>query len=75
MPFSSIRYVYFAEKGVTGVTGELLNDLVGKLREEMQNGLEAGTDEAEQVGSHFEATLDHIQKKGEEIACFRAVTA
>ena len=48
---SSCRYVYFAEKGVKGVTAETLEELIAKLREEMGSGggLEAGTEEAEQV--------------------------
>ncbi len=43
------RYVYFAEKGVSGVTSAVLDELISRLKEEMQTGLEAGTDEAEQV--------------------------
>ncbi len=51
---SSCRYVYFAEKGVKGVTAETLEELIAKLREEMGSGggLEAGTEEAEQVFQH-----------------------
>ena len=62
------KYIYFAEKGLTGVTEELLQELIKRIREELPD-LEAGSDEADQVSKHFENTMSHIkvrQENGEE---------
>ena len=60
------KYIFFAEKGHTGVSEDLLQELVKRIRDELPN-IEA--EEAEQVNKHFENTLAHIkvrQEAGEE---------
>ena len=60
------KYIFFAEKGHTGVTEEIIQELVNRVREELPN-IEA--DETEQITKHFENTLAHIkvrQETGEE---------
>lgn len=60
------KYIFFAEKGHTGITDEILQELVNRVREELPN-IEA--DETEQISKHFENTLAHVkvrQENGEE---------
>ena len=60
------KYIFFAEKGHTGITDEILQELVNRVREELPN-IEA--DETEQISKHFENTLAHVkvrQESGEE---------
>merc|ERR1712122_333247 len=56
------KYIFFAEKGHTGVTEEILQELVNRVREELPN-IEA--DETEQITRHFENTLAHIKIRKE----------
>lgn len=62
------KYIYFSEKGHSGVTEEILQELVNRIREELPN-LESGSDEADQINQHFANTMAHIkirQETGEE---------
>lgn len=60
------KYIFFAEKGHTGVTEEILQELTKRIREELPN---VDAEEADQITKHFENTLGHIkvrQEAGEE---------
>merc|ERR1712223_1614117 len=56
------KYIFFAEKGHTGVTEEIIQELIKRIREELPN-IEA--DEAEQVNKHFDNTIAHIKVRQE----------
>ncbi|XP_002130247.2 vacuolar protein sorting-associated protein 35 [Ciona intestinalis] len=53
------KYIYFYERGCTGITVDLLNQLIAKIREEL-GGLESSDCEVIQI--HFDNTLRHIQQ-------------
>ncbi|XP_068082670.1 vacuolar protein sorting-associated protein 35 [Anabrus simplex] len=55
------HYVYFYEKGNVEVTVQMLNQLIGKIREELPN-LEAN-EETEQINKHFTNTLEHLRNR------------
>ena len=62
------KYIFFAEKGHTGVTDEILQELVHRIREELPN---IDPDESEQISKHFENTMYHVkvrQANGEELS-------
>merc|ERR1719412_2461417 len=58
------KYIFFSEKGHTGVSDEILQELVKRISEELPN-IEAGSDEADQVSKHFENTMSHIKVRQE----------
>ncbi|XP_017786600.1 PREDICTED: vacuolar protein sorting-associated protein 35 isoform X2 [Nicrophorus vespilloides] len=55
------HYVYFYENGNDQVTVQMLNQLIGKIREESPN-LES-SEETEQITKHFNNTLDHLRAR------------
>lgn len=55
------HYIYFYEKGNDQVTVQMLNQLIGKVREELPN-LEA-SDETEQINKHLSNTLEHLRNR------------
>uniref|UniRef100_A0A1B6CMY9 Vacuolar protein sorting-associated protein 35 n=2 Tax=Clastoptera arizonana TaxID=38151 RepID=A0A1B6CMY9_9HEMI len=55
------HYVYFYEKGNDQVTVAMLNQVVGKIREELPN-LES-TEETEQISKHFTNTIEHLRNR------------
>jgi len=57
------RYLYYFEKGNEAVNSAILNQLIGKIREDLP-GLEV-SDEMEQITKHFNNTVLHIQSKKE----------
>jgi vacuolar protein sorting-associated protein 35 len=62
------KYIFYYEKGHSGITEEILQELIKRIKEELP-GLEAGSDESEQVTKHFDNTIAHIkvrQESGEE---------
>lgn len=57
------HYVYFFEKGNDQVTVAILNQVIGKIKEELPN-LEP-SDETEQISKHFYNTLEHLKSRME----------
>ncbi|XP_064640905.1 vacuolar protein sorting-associated protein 35-like [Lineus longissimus] len=57
------HYIYFYEKGNDQVTIQVLNQLIGKIREELPN-LEAN-EETEQINKHFQNTIEHLRNRME----------
>lgn len=55
------HYIYFFEKGNSQITVQHLNQVIGKIKEDLPN-LDAG-DETEQITKHFKNTLDHLQSR------------
>lgn len=55
------HYIYFYEKENDQVTIQMLNQLIGKIREELPN-LEAN-EETEQINKHFTNTLEHLRNR------------
>ncbi|GFG38277.1 hypothetical protein Cfor_01909 [Coptotermes formosanus] len=55
------HYIYFYEKENDQVTIQILNQLIGKIREELPN-LEAN-EETEQINKHFNNTLEHLRNR------------
>ncbi|KAJ9581751.1 hypothetical protein L9F63_003820 [Diploptera punctata] len=55
------HYIYFYEKDNDQVTVQMLNQLIGKIREELPN-LEAN-EETEQINKHFTNTLEHLRNR------------
>ena len=56
------KYVYFYERGHTGIKIEVLQEIVDRIKEELPN-LEAGSDEADQINKHFDNTVAHLALK------------
>jgi vacuolar protein sorting-associated protein 35 len=56
-------YIYFFEKGNDQITVQILNQMVGKIREELPN-LEVSED-TDQINKHFKNTLEHIRLQKE----------
>jgi len=59
------KYVYFASKGLRAAaqgTDSPAAELVAKLREEVA-GMHEATEEADQICTHFSATLEHVRQK------------
>ena len=56
------KYIFFAEKGHVGVSDEIMQELIKRIREELPN-IEA--DEADQVNKHFDNTIAHIKVRQE----------
>jgi len=54
-------YLFFLEKGNEEVSVSLVNQLLEKVREELQN-LEKN-DESQQISKHFLNTIEHIKTK------------
>lgn len=52
------HYIYFYEKGNDQVGVQILNQVIGKIKEELSN-LES-SEEAEQITKHFNNTLEHL---------------
>lgn len=57
------HYIYFFEKGNDQVSVQILNQVIGKIKEELPN-LES-SDETEQITKHFQNTIDHIKSRKE----------
>lgn len=57
------HYTYFYEKGNDQVNVEILNQVIGKIKEELRN-LET-SEEAEQITKHFNNTLEHLKSRKE----------
>lgn len=57
------HYVYFFEKGNDQVTVAVLNQVIGKIKEELPN-LEP-SDETDQISKHFYNTLEHLRSRME----------
>lgn len=55
------HYIYFYEKDNEQVSVQVLNQLIGKIREELPN-LEAN-EETEQINKHFTNTLEHLRNR------------
>lgn len=55
------HYIYFFEKGNDQITVAVLNQVIGKIREEIPN-LEA-CEETEQINKHFSNTLEHLRAR------------
>ncbi|XP_014246771.1 vacuolar protein sorting-associated protein 35 isoform X2 [Cimex lectularius] len=55
------HYIYFYEKGNEMVTIAILNQLIGKIREELPNL--GSNDETEQISKHLNNTLQHIKDR------------
>ncbi|XP_044735777.1 vacuolar protein sorting-associated protein 35 isoform X2 [Chrysoperla carnea] len=55
------HYLFFYEKGNDQVNIQILNQLIGKIREELPN-LEV-SEETEQINKHFVNTIDHIKNR------------
>ena len=67
------KYIFFAEKGHSGVSDEILQELVKRIRDELPN---VEPEEADQITRHFENTLAHLrvrQEAGEE-PTFRGIS-
>jgi len=58
------HYTYFLEKGNSHITVAMLNELIGKIKEDLP-GLDAG-EEADQIGQHFSNTIVHLKMKVED---------
>merc|ERR1711962_1266306 len=56
------KYIFFAEKGHAGISDEIMQELIKRIREELPN-IEA--EEAEQVNKHFDNTIAHIKVRQE----------
>jgi len=61
------KYVYFYEKGHSGITQEMLQEIMERIKAELPN-LEAGSDEADQINKHFDNTILHLRLKKEAAA-------
>ena len=59
------KYVYFYEKGHSGISQEILQEILDRIKSELPN-LEAGSDEAEQINKHFDNTLHHLKLRKED---------
>ncbi|KAB0805572.1 hypothetical protein PPYR_02542 [Photinus pyralis] len=57
------HYIYFFEKGNDQISVQVLNQVVGKIKEELPN-LES-SDETEQITKHFNNTLEHVKSRME----------
>ncbi|XP_063905810.1 vacuolar protein sorting-associated protein 35 isoform X2 [Zophobas morio] len=55
------HYIYFFEKGNDQVSVQILNQVIGKIKEELPN-LE-NSDETEQITKHFNNTLEHLRSR------------
>ncbi|XP_068894680.1 vacuolar protein sorting-associated protein 35 isoform X2 [Tenebrio molitor] len=55
------HYIYFFEKGNDQVSVQILNQVIGKIKEELPN-LES-SDETEQITKHFNNTLEHLRSR------------
>lgn len=55
------HYIYFYEKGNDQINVQTLNQVIGKIKEELQN-LES-SDETEQITIHFNNTLKHLKAR------------
>lgn len=55
------HYIYFFEKGNDQVNVQILNQVIGKIKEELPN-LEP-SDETEQISKHFYNTLEHLKSR------------
>merc|ERR1712029_111463 len=59
------KYVYFYERGHTGIKIEVLQEIVDRIKEELPN-LEAGSDESDQINKHFDNTVAHLRVKKQD---------
>ncbi|KAK5647170.1 hypothetical protein RI129_002062 [Pyrocoelia pectoralis] len=57
------HYIYFFEKGNDQISVQILNQVVGKIKEELPN-LES-SDETDQITKHFNNTLEHVRSRME----------
>ncbi|XP_044263699.1 vacuolar protein sorting-associated protein 35 isoform X1 [Tribolium madens] len=55
------HYIYFFEKGNDQVSVQILNQVIGKVKEELPN-LES-SDETDQITKHFNNTLEHLRAR------------
>ena len=54
------KYMFFYERGHTGITETMLQELMKRVQDELPN-LETGSDEADQIRRHFENTMSHAE--------------
>ncbi|XP_013395151.1 vacuolar protein sorting-associated protein 35-like [Lingula anatina] len=57
------HYIYMYEKGNDQMTVQVLNQLIGKIREDLPN-LESN-EETEQINKHFQNTIEHLRLRQE----------
>ncbi|CAD5125047.1 DgyrCDS13291 [Dimorphilus gyrociliatus] len=55
------QYLYFYEKGNDHINIQVLNQLIGKIKDDLPN-LDA-TDETELIRTHFENTIEHLRNR------------
>jgi len=56
------KYIFFAEKGHSGISDEIMQELIKRIREELPN---IEPEEADQVNKHFDNTIAHIKVRQE----------